>query len=127
MSQLQLIGTYNIPTYALSYLINGDSSGLNDPEVRIIDDWLILLDHESITYSCSDNSDFFHQPAFGLACDCAITKVYGHARTLVKFSTPKTDYENNACSVCGEIHREKPAENLCSNCGHDLDYSRKLK
>lgn len=30
---------YVIPTYAFSYLVNNDASGLNDDEIRIIDAW----------------------------------------------------------------------------------------
>lgn len=69
-----------IPTYALSYLVNGDASGLEDDEQATIDAWLADC-RENLTTAhpgarvgviTRDNftGSFTHRPAFGLACDC---------------------------------------------------------
>jgi hypothetical protein len=69
-----------VPTYALSYLINGDASGLEPEEVETIDIWLaecrenLIAVHPGSTVDLvtreSAGSSFTSAPAFGLACDC---------------------------------------------------------
>ena len=69
--------TEKIPVYALSYLINADSSGLLDDDIQIIDKWYAnyanrLQTGQSIIISPIDDefkSHFTWSPAFGLACD----------------------------------------------------------
>ena len=67
-----------IPSYALSYLINGDSSGLSYEDITIIDRWYKTWQevanrvNGSIVISTTDEREFFTaRPEFGgLACDC---------------------------------------------------------
>jgi hypothetical protein len=69
-----------IPTYALSYLVNGDASGLEDADQSNIDQWFdtcranLAASHPgaqiSFQYRDSEDGSFTHSPAFGLACDC---------------------------------------------------------
>ena len=65
-----------IPDYALSYLINGDFSGLSPDDRKNIDTWYANYENrmqtgESIIISpAEDNSNFTWNPAFGLACNC---------------------------------------------------------
>ena len=69
-----------VPTYALSYLVNGDDSGLESDEVEMADAWLaectenLLAAHpgarvELVTRDGAEGS-FTSSPAFGPACDC---------------------------------------------------------
>ena len=66
---------YNVPTYALPYLINADPSGLNDEEIEAIDQWCAGLAVEglSFTINCVDSQAapyFSSCPAFGLPAEC---------------------------------------------------------
>ena len=70
----------SIPTHALSYLVMGDSSGIEDSEVQTIDTWLDACRENLISANPGATVDlilrdgcegsFTHHPAFGLACDC---------------------------------------------------------
>jgi len=66
----------NLPDYSLSYLINADSSGLSEEEVKTIDNYmrfyynLAKFDNASVIISPEEESFFTWNPAFGLACDC---------------------------------------------------------
>lgn len=69
-----------VPAYALSYLINGDASGLEAEDVELIGAWLeecrenLLAAHPGATIDIVTRDgcegSFTHYPAFGLACDC---------------------------------------------------------
>jgi hypothetical protein len=77
-----------IPDYALSYLINGDNSGITSEDIKVIDDYMEEFYNEA--ESCNGNvvieltedqeeSYFTWSPAFGLACnvyDCNIAILY---------------------------------------------------
>ena len=66
-----------VPTYALSYLVNGDASGLEDNDQTNIDKWFEQFATEAkncggqVIFSTPDNGEpyFSHCPEFGLACD----------------------------------------------------------
>lgn len=70
----------NCPDYALSYLVNGDSSGIEEEDKKNADEWLEYLsakmarDYPGLRTDLlfDDNAEpsFCHSPAFGLACDC---------------------------------------------------------
>jgi|WetSurSiteA1Bulk_404760.scaffolds.fasta_scaffold57653_2 hypothetical protein len=64
------------PAYALSYLINGDSSGITEEDVTAIDAWWneqvsALTEGQHLILDPADQADqyFTWHPAFGLACD----------------------------------------------------------
>ena len=71
---------HNIPGYALSYLVNGDSSGIDDEDQFACDEWLkactekLQRDYPGLTVdlilSDEGEASFTRYPAFGLACDC---------------------------------------------------------
>lgn len=68
-------GCYNVPTYALPYLINADPSGLSDEEIAAVDEWYAGLAVEglSFTLDCVDSEAapyFSSCPAFGLPAEC---------------------------------------------------------
>ena len=77
---LNIIAEYNevkIPSYALCYLINNDSSGLDIDDIKIIDDYMEQFYNDGfvIIAPCDDDFYFTWSPAFGLACnvlDCTI-------------------------------------------------------
>ena len=57
-----------VPSWALPYLVNGDASGLEESEIKMIDAWRELSHYEII--SPRDEAEYFSSvPAFGLACD----------------------------------------------------------
>lgn len=64
-----------IPTWALPYLINGDATGLQDDDLRMIKDWQeqtrleVTADYDSEEY-------FTGYPAFGKACMVIDCKCY---------------------------------------------------
>ena len=70
----------NIPDYALSYLINGDASGISDEDKENCDEWLkgctdkLARDYPGLTTDLVLNDDeegsFYWNPAFGKACNC---------------------------------------------------------
>lgn len=69
-----------VPTYALSYLVKGDASGIDQSDVENIDVWLaecrenLLAAHPGATVDLVTRDgvegSFTSFPAFGLACDC---------------------------------------------------------
>lgn len=58
-----------VPEYALAYMAYGDSSGLSDGDVRIIDKWMSdnNLDH---LVDSGEERFFSFRPEFGLASTC---------------------------------------------------------
>lgn len=71
--------TEPIPTWALGYLINGDSTLLTDEEVAMIDRWYADNKVQTITTASEEEGNcypyFSHFPAFGLASeviDCIV-------------------------------------------------------
>ena len=90
-----------IPTWALSYLVKGDASGLEDGEAEEIDAWLAYCQgrlkraypRAVITLEISDaEPSFTRSPAFGLACDCVPGAVAAwlpkQNRTFKKYPLP---------------------------------------
>ncbi len=68
-----------IPTWALSYLINDDRSGLTEDEISMIDRWYSSNKVVIITTASEDDGEchpyFSHYPAFGLpteVIDCSV-------------------------------------------------------
>ncbi len=71
--------TEPIPTWALCYLINGDSTGLTDEDLAMIDKWYTDNKVQNITTASEQEGTthpyFSHYPAFGLASevvDCIV-------------------------------------------------------
>ena len=65
-----------IPSWALCYLINGDTDNLTDEDMDTITEF---LERNSVVNVCCPNEDeeayFTHYPAFGLPCevyDCEV-------------------------------------------------------
>ena len=70
-SEMERRTVERIPVYALPYLINGDTSAIEDEEIQEIDDW---QRRTGITHVCPPDSDdeygyFTTNPAFGKPCD----------------------------------------------------------
>jgi len=66
-----------IPSYSLSYLINGDDSGLCADDKPIIDKWFKSWQdvadrvNGSVVISPTGEREFFTRfPEFGLSCEC---------------------------------------------------------
>ena len=82
------IETYKveIPDYALSYLINDDSSGIDEAEIKLIDEFMQEYYDEakkvkgSVIIDVIDEEGSFNAfPEFGLACNtfsCNIHIIY---------------------------------------------------
>lgn len=78
---IKLIGTYDIPDWAIPYLVNGDSEGLSEEEIKAVDDFeqgliqqynakyidvdIAVMDEEKYGNYYHTESDSF--PAFGRA------------------------------------------------------------
>jgi hypothetical protein len=71
--------TYLIPTWSLSYLINGDGSGLEDSDIEMVDNWINQTmkrnNYKSFTAVCPDDVDnekgFYHSnDMHNLGDDC---------------------------------------------------------
>jgi len=72
----------DVPNWALSYIVNGDASGLESDETAMVDEWMAFFSEKAkelggnVVYSTTDESDdFCSTPAFGLACDTTKTDV----------------------------------------------------
>jgi len=85
MSKVDTTNGVFIPGYALPYLLNGDSSGIEADDIQAVDNWLngYLLEFSNVSnYSIdtnSDSPDMFAAPAFGLPSncyDCSVTVFY---------------------------------------------------
>ncbi|MDE6009059.1 MAG: hypothetical protein K2G90_07615 [Muribaculaceae bacterium] len=71
--------TEPIPTWALCYLINGDSTGLTDDDLAIVDTWYVENKVHDVTTASEDEGYcypyFSNFPAFGEASevvDCIV-------------------------------------------------------
>ena len=79
----QAVYNEKIPTYALCFIFNDDSSGLNEEEISMITNYLEQFDGIAKNYGghivisvTDESSHFTWRPAFGLACDvtdCEVT------------------------------------------------------
>lgn len=76
MKTLEKYDDLQVPGYALPYLVNGDDSGLEQEDKKIIDKWYagfvkIAKSHNAeVIFSCNeDDGHFTWSPEFGLACD----------------------------------------------------------
>ena len=83
---MKLINKYediNFPSWALCALVNGDTTGLTEEEVKQVDSFeqecLNVVKSEGGTHFGQDTtgeSYFTHYPEFGLACDCYEMTIY---------------------------------------------------
>ena len=68
--------TVNFPSYALSALIDGDYSGLEETDIKELEDWQASLP-PFLTFEVIDENSFFtSRPCFGLACDCVELSIW---------------------------------------------------
>ena len=81
---MQILDEYvvEIPEYALSYLINSDASGLEDQEIKYIDQFMQSYYDEAsdlhahvILSPTKDEGSFNRFPVFGLACTTVPCKI----------------------------------------------------
>lgn len=79
--QLHLIETVQLPTWALCYIFNNDSSGLSDDEVQQVDSWYDgYTGGVTVALSADNESSFTTSPEFGLACDCETADIWGQVQ-----------------------------------------------
>lgn len=68
--------TVQIPAWAMPYIFNADCSGIEDEDIKLVDDWFESLKKEGWGYpeiSLVDHDadpSFTYCPEFGLPCDC---------------------------------------------------------
>ena len=83
---MKIIETYEVklPAYALSYIVNGDSSGIDDNDIKAIDNYMKYfykqadsLDGHVIVSNEENNEEpyFTFSPDFGLACEVMDYKI----------------------------------------------------
>ena len=59
-----------IPSWALCAIINDDRTGLENEDVKLLDEWLEENGYDIICPPNDEDEGYFtHCPAFGLACD----------------------------------------------------------
>lgn len=62
-----------IPTWSIGYIINGDSTGLTEDEIRMIDNWLNEWQVEIVSPITGGQGNaqpyFSHCPLFGLPAE----------------------------------------------------------
>lgn len=62
-----------IPTWSIGYIINGDSTGLTEDEIRMIDNWLNEWQVEIVSPITDGQGNaqpyFSHYPLFGLPAE----------------------------------------------------------
>lgn len=83
MSILEELGVFNIPEWALPYLVDGDNTGLEDGELMMVDEWVVnqFPDHNCLVFSTNDEvCEFSTNPAFGLPTSIIETTILGHRK-----------------------------------------------
>ena len=83
MSELEYIETVEMPDWALSYLVNGDSSSLEQTEIdsidALVDEYATDYGMGSLVYNYDEDTlGFSMRPWVGLAADCYTCSIYGH-------------------------------------------------
>ena len=58
-----------IPVWAISALIYGDYSGLEDEDIALIENWINETRYDVVCPPEQEDYYFTSRPAFGLACD----------------------------------------------------------
>ena len=65
-----VVGEYDIPSWAICYLVYGDKDGLTDEDIITVDTFLEQNNLVSCGIDVTEEYDEFNTcPAFGLACD----------------------------------------------------------
>lgn len=100
-----------LPGYALSYLVNGDDSGIDPEDKENADGWIkgceatLLAKYPDATIELitrdDDEGGFVHSPAFGLACnaiDCVVVAMVDNEDPHEEMSLPweKDEEESEA-------------------------------
>ena len=77
----------DFPTWAITYCIYDDSSGMSDEDKKIVDDWMEENGYSHIADVVENTRNEFNKyPAFGLACE---------TETVVMAKQPKKKEESN--------------------------------
>ena len=111
------IDTYqeNLPDYSLPYLVNDDSSGLDDDDIKNIDEFMEYyydlaeeLGGNVVIDVTSDESSFTSYPAFGLACDCYASNIniLHNTYNILNFHELPEKWQEEAKSNLGEYAEE---------------------
>lgn len=112
----------DVPDWALSYIHNGDASGLEDGEQKMVDEWMAYYQAKAeavgghLIFSSVNDEDgdpvtneFNSNPAFGLAC--------GTETTLISILGDDDDEDPTPyCAICrakkaADCHCPPTAEN----------------
>lgn len=102
--------TVEIPDYALSYLVYGDSSGITEEDKAIIDEWVRDEGYEIISPS-DEPAYFVPYPPFGLPCDCV------ECNLGYRNDHPKCPYCNSYDIVAKLSVDDGVVLGECMNCG----------
>lgn len=73
---------FMLPAFWASYLINDDASGMDEGEIKAVDQWMKQT-RLPAPAACSDEIDFFHwhdaRDVYPYASDCAVFTFLIHA------------------------------------------------
>jgi len=120
-----------IPTYAISYLINADDSGIDEQDARNADSFmeyyytLAEKHNATVIINPNDGDEYFtSRPAFGLPCnvtDCTITiLIFSYNASFNRFTLEMTAEDAHAASAPG------PAEATVAEFLTEEFYARQL-
>lgn len=99
----------NFPNYALSYVVNGDASGIEQEDVEACDEWIERLTAKlrkdypdavaiELLFEDGEGNEFTRHPAFGLACgttQCALAVFVENEDTRPKLALPWEDEDED--------------------------------
>jgi hypothetical protein len=83
MKTLKVYDELAIPSWALSYLVNDDSTGLSDQDQAQVDSFMADFEAEAKSLNAhvmfaddAEGGEFFtNSPEFGLPCNCVEAKI----------------------------------------------------
>ena len=76
--KLRMMTVDNFPSYALTYLIYGDSDGMEEEDISNFNEWYNMLPNGIVYAEYIEGGDdgFCRHPAFGLACSTVTVNVF---------------------------------------------------
>lgn len=86
-----LTDKYNVPEWAMLYLVNGDSYGITEDEKEMINQWMRDNNIMEVIWPVDEDPHFSRRPAFGKAC-----MVYECECVIVE-EEPRMTWEDEQC------------------------------
>ena len=68
----------DLPTWALSAIVNGDESGLSDYELELLQEFYYTTPNPIVWVDAEEQPFFSKAPEFGLPCECVRAHIFYH-------------------------------------------------